>query len=202
MTHQTLPDGIVELGLDFDQEKIDKLFIYTNLLLKWNKTFSLTNITNIEQIIIYHLLDGLTTVKYIENYNSIIDVGSGMGVPGIIIAIWFPHKNISLIDSSKKKSAFLKQVVIELGLTNVDVICSRVEDYKPLKLFDLAISRAFSSSKLFIDLVGKFVSNNLLLMKSSKVDSEINEIANYKYNITQVNLPFSDDIRYLLKIEL
>ena len=153
-------------------------------------------------MIIYHLLDGLTTIKYLDEFSSIIDVGSGMGVPGIIIAIWCSDKKIVVLDSNHKKTAFLKQTVIELSLENIEVICSRVEDYIPQNPYDLAISRAFSSSKLFISLARHLVKNTLMLMKSHKVDSEIDQITDHKYNILEVNLPFCDDKRYLLKIEL
>ena len=197
-----LYQGIVDLGLSPDDTKIDKLINYTRLLLKWNKTYSLTNITDTKQMIIYHLLDGLTTIKYLDEFSSIIDVGSGMGVPGIIIAIWCSDKKIVVLDSNHKKTAFLKQAVIELSLENIEVICSRVEDYIPQNPYDLAISRAFSSSKLFISLARHLVKNTLMLMKSHKVDSEIDQITDHKYNILEVNLPFCDDKRYLLKIEL
>ena len=197
-----LRNGIIELGLSPDDTKINKLLSYIELLEKWNKTYSLTSVTDLEQIIIYHLLDGLTTISYINEFNSIIDIGSGMGVPGVIIAIWCPDKKISLLDSNHKKTAFLKQVVIELGLLNVDVICSRVEDYNPIVPYDLAISRAFSSSKLFIDLAKDLVQGVLMLMKSIKIDNETDQIVNYKYNVIELNLPFCVDKRYLLEIEI
>ncbi len=197
-----LRNGIIELGLTPDETKIDKLLSYIELLKKWNKTYSLTSVTDLEQIIIYHLLDGLTTISYINEFNSIIDIGSGMGVPGVIIAIWCPDKKISLLDSNHKKTAFLKQVVIELGLSNIDVICSRVEDYNPIVPYDLAISRAFSSGKLFIDLAKHLVNGVLMLMKSIKIDNETDQILNYKYNIIELNLPFCVDKRYLLEIEV
>jgi 16S rRNA (guanine527-N7)-methyltransferase len=197
-----LRQGILELGLAPDEVKIDKLMRYTELLVKWNKTYSLTSITNLEQIIIYHLLDGLTTINYLDEFNSILDVGSGMGVPGIIIAIWCPDKNICLLDSNQKKATFLRQVVIALGLSNVSVVCARVENYHPVHIYDLAISRAFSSSKLFIDMVRHLVKSTLMLMKSQNIDHEIEAIDAYKHNIFALNLPFCDDKRYLLKIEL
>ncbi len=198
----TLHRGMIELGLTPDETKINKLLSYMVLLKKWNKTFSLTSITDFEQIIIYHLLDGLTTISYINEFDSILDIGSGMGVPGIIIAIWYPDKKVSLLDSNHKKTAFLKQVVIELGLSNVDIICSRVESYNPIIPYDLAISRAFSNSKLFIDLAKHLVRGVLMLMKSIKIEDETDQILNYKYNIIELNLPFCMDKRYLLEIEI
>ncbi len=197
-----LCNGIIELKLTPDDAKVNKLLSYMELLKKWNKTYSLTSIVDLEQMIIYHLLDGLTTISYINEFDSIIDIGSGMGVPGVIIAIWCPDKKVSLLDSNHKKIAFLKQVVIELGLSNVDVICSRVEKYIPIVPYDLAISRAFSNGKLFIDLAKHLVKGVLMLMKSVKIDNETYQILSYKYNIIELNLPFCVDKRYLLEIEV
>ncbi len=200
---QQLRDGILELGLVPEQDKIDLLLQYVRLLLKWNKTYSLTAITNFEQITTLHLLDGLTVIPYLSNAKSVVDVGSGMGVPGVIIAIWCPDVQVYALDSNHKKTAFLQQVAIELGLSNFKIICSKVENYIPDSLYDLAISRAFTSSRMFIDLTVHLLSKNgsWLLMKSQKVQSELDTVTQYRHSLIQLNLPGCLDKRYLLKIE-
>ncbi len=197
-----LEDGIYKLGLESDPLKMAQLLQYASLLLKWNRAYSLTTITEQEKVIIYHLLDGLTLVNYLNGASSILDVGSGMGVPGVIIAIWCPDKQVCVIDCNHKKTAFLQQVAIELKLSNLTVVCSKIEDYRPIGIYDVAVSRAFASGRTFINLVRHLVKSTVMLMKSQKIHSEIVELAEYKYNILELNLPFSQDKRYLLKIEL
>ena len=197
-----LINGILELGLTPDKDKINQLNQYAGLLLKWNKAYSLTTITELQKITIYHLLDGLTVVNYLQQADNILDVGSGMGVPGVIIAIWYPDKKISVIDCNHKKCAFLRQVAIELKLKNLSVICKKIEDHTPGSCYDLVISRAFSSGVIFIDKVKTLVNGSVLMMKSHKLKDEIGEIIDYKHEIFELKLPFSTDKRYLLKIEL
>lgn len=200
---QQLLNGILELGLIPDINKINLLLQYVKLLLKWNKTYSLTAITKFEQIIILHLLDGLTVIPHLGDAKRIIDVGSGMGVPGVIIAIWCPDVQVYALDSNHKKTAFLQQLAIELGLSNFKVICSKVENHMPHSLYDLAISRAFTSSDMFIKLTAHLLSKHglWLLMKSQKVQHELDNVTQYRHSLTQLSLPGCLDKRYLLKIE-
>lgn len=193
-----LLSGIKELGLIAQDTKIQHLIAYMHLLQKWNKVFSLTAITDAIHIINYHLLDGLTTVPFIEDGKSILDVGSGMGVPGIILAIWYPNSRVVLIDSNKKKCAFLQQVVIELGLTNVEIVLKRVESYSVSNKFDVIISRAFASARLFVDLAKHLVADDgyFLAMKGKP---EVNEIIANLEQI-KVKIPGISDNRVLLKI--
>lgn len=163
-----LTDGLEALGLGYNKDKVKQLLIYTELLQKWNKVYSLTAITQTEHIITHHLLDGLTILPFITEGSRVIDIGSGMGIPGVVLAIWQPQSYIMLLDSNHKKCAFLKQVIIELGLNNVQVNCSRVEDYIPEHKFDLAVSRAFAATSLFITLTRHLVleSGHFIAMKS------------------------------------
>ena len=200
---QKLEFGVHELGLVVGTDKIDLLLYYIKLLLKWNKVYSLTAITDFEQAITLHLLDGLTVIPHLGDARHIIDVGSGMGVPGIVIAICYPDIQVCALDSNHKKTAFLQQVAIELGLTNLQVICCKVEEYKPKHLYDLAISRAFSSSQMFINLTGHLLldSGVWLLMKSKRVEAELDKISSYNYNLIPLRIPGCIDERYLLKIK-
>lgn len=198
--------GSHKLQLKLEDYLIDKLLAYLQLLLKWNKVFSLTAITETKRMITHHLLDGLTVINYIKSYKNIIDVGSGMGVPGVIIAICCPEIQVSAIDISHKKTAFLQQVAIELKLNNLHVFNLPVEKFTPEFKFDLAISRAFADSILFMNLTRHLFENHFtaIAMKSQGVINEvarIEKLKNISYELIPVKIPNVNDERYLLKIE-
>ena len=202
---ELLEYGVKQLGLTPEAIKINKLLKYTELLLKWNKVYSLTAITNTRQIVTHHLLDGLTVIPHLSAYDRIIDVGSGMGVPGIIIASWYPNCLVTVLDSNNKKTAFLQQVAIELGLTNLDVVTARVESYKPLTPFDLVISRAFADTSLFVNLTKHLLQQNgvFMAMKSEKAMDELNKLPRqYKYDCIDVEIPGITDKRILVTIQM
>lgn len=114
--------------------QIKKLLKFIFLIKKWNKIYNLTSIKTFKNMIFLHLLDSLSIIKFIKNTNYILDVGSGVGLPGIVIAILFekiyPKTQIHLIDSKNKKIAFLTQVKLELNLKNIFIHLSRVENFK------------------------------------------------------------------------
>lgn len=123
---------------------------YLELLAKWNRVFNLTAISDPDDWVTHHLLDSLAVVPYLPG-GSVIDVGSGAGLPGIPIAVACPGRRVTLLDSSQKKGAFLQQAVSELGLQgNTKVQLSRVEDFRPAAGFQVVISRAFADLARFV----------------------------------------------------
>ena len=196
----TLKLGIEKLELDNKAYLYTKLLIYKNLLIKWNKVFNLISVKATEEIVTHHFLDCLAVVPYIDGKN-ILDVGSGAGMPGIIIGLCCPEKNITLVDSVGKKTAFLKQTCAELKLSNITVINKRVEDITTNKLFDSIIARAFSDMQMLIDLTKHLIENKGTWygMKSKKINEE--EI-NTKYVLEKrvILVPYLDAERYLVKI--
>ena len=196
----TLKLGIEKLELDNKAYLYTKLLIYKDLLIKWNKVFNLISVKATEEIVTHHFLDCLAVVPYIEGKN-ILDVGSGAGMPGIIIGLCYPEKNITLVDSVGKKTAFLKQTCAELKLSNITVINRRVEDVTTNKLCDSIIARAFSDMQMLIDLTKHLIENNGTWygMKSKKINEE--EI-NTKYVLEKkvILVPYLDAERYLVKI--
>lgn len=140
---QSLLTQYLDRGL-YPLSSIDALSRYLCLIHKWNQTYNLTAITDPKKMVIYHLLDSLVINPYITG-KSIIDVGSGAGLPGIPLAIVFPDKRVTLLDSNSKKTRFLNQVKLELNLKQVEVVHSRAESYQPALCFDLVVTRAFSS---------------------------------------------------------
>jgi 16S rRNA (guanine527-N7)-methyltransferase len=146
-----LEQGLAALGLARPAETQQKLLAYLALLQKWNKTYSLTALREPDKAVSHHLLDSLAARPYVRGA-SLLDVGSGGGMPGIPLAIVCPELRVTLLDSNSKKTAFLKQAAIELGLPNIAVHCGRVEQYQPPEKFAAIVSRAFSELADFVAL--------------------------------------------------
>ncbi len=132
-------------GLTIDFKQAEFLLKYLSLLLKWNKAFNLTAITDEQEALDLHLLDSVSISPFIKPFESLLDVGTGGGLPGIPLAILNPDKEFSLLDTNSKKTRFLKQTVYELGIKNVQVIHSRVQDFEKLSGYACILSRAFAS---------------------------------------------------------
>ncbi|WP_417788421.1 16S rRNA (guanine(527)-N(7))-methyltransferase RsmG [Stutzerimonas xanthomarina] len=142
--------GALQLGLDLSSLQQQQLMDYLALLTKWNKAYNLTAVRDPAEMVSRHLLDSLSVVPQAEQGGARwLDVGSGGGLPGIPLAIMFPERNFTLLDSNGKKTRFLTQVKLELKLTNVEVVHSRVEQFTPPQPFSDITSRAFSSLEDF-----------------------------------------------------
>lgn len=148
---EELARGIQTLGLDIDAAAQQRLLDYLALLAKWNKAYNLTAVRDVDEMVSRHLLDSLSIVARFEAAGGErwLDVGSGGGMPGIPLAILFPAKSLTLLDSNGKKTRFLTQVKLELKLDNLQVIHSRVEAFQPAQPFHGIVSRAFSSLEDF-----------------------------------------------------
>ena len=147
---QKLQSGLKEMGLDLSGEQQDKLLDYVEMLKKWNKTYNLTALRDESQIISHHLLDSLTLPPYLEGAQTMLDVGSGGGQPGIPAAVCRPDLQITLLDANTKKTSFLQQAAIELELKNVRVVSGRVEAVQGLRA-DVITSRAFAELADFVN---------------------------------------------------
>lgn len=141
MTDSQLATGLAALGLDLPAAAQEKLLAYRDLLLKWNRTYNLTALRDPEQAISHHLLDSLAILPWVKA-GSLLDVGSGGGLPGIPLAIARPDLQVTLVDAVQKKATFLQQAAIELGLPNVRAVHARVEILAGQ--FGQITSRAFS----------------------------------------------------------
>jgi 16S rRNA (guanine527-N7)-methyltransferase len=139
-----LAQGAALLGVSLSAQQQTLLLAYLALLIKWNKAYNLTAVRNPDEMVSRHLLDSLSLVPFIDGA-SWLDVGSGGGMPGIPLAILFPDKQFTLLDSNGKKTRFLTQVKLELKLNNVQVVNARVESLQPEQPFAGVVSRAFSS---------------------------------------------------------
>ncbi len=169
-----LQAGLSELGLDLDAVARGRLLEYLALLVKWNQVYNLTAIREPERMLSHHLLDSLAVLPHIDA-GRLLDVGSGGGLPGIPLAIARPSLQVTLLEASHKKAAFLQQAVIELGLTNVETVQARAQDYRPTQPFPRIISRALSDLAEFVRLTGHLLAGGgqWLAMKGVHPHEEI-----------------------------
>lgn len=139
-----LERGAAELGVVLSAEQVTLLLDYLAEFARWNRAYNLSAVRDIDKMLGRHLLDSLAVAPHIHG-QRLIDVGTGGGLPGIVLAICFPQKHFTLLDSNGKKTRFLFHVKTQLGLDNVQVENTRVENLRPAELFDGVISRAFAS---------------------------------------------------------
>ena len=195
-----LEGGMDNLGFEIMPENVDKLLIYKDLLLKWNKSINLTSINN-KEIVTHHFLDCLAVIPFIKS-SSLLDVGTGAGLPGIVIAIIKPDIKISLIDKVGKKIAFIKRVLAELDIKNVQTHHSRVELMTSEEKYDGIISRAFSNMGDFVQITKHLLKKQGVWyrMKSKKIlNDEMKGIDN-SWTLESLDVPFLKAERYLVKV--
>ena len=154
-----LQAGLQALGLTLSTAQQLLLLEYVALLRKWNSTYNLTALRDEASIISHHILDSLTLLPFVREAKTLMDVGSGGGMPGIPTAICRPDLQITLLDANTKKTSFLQQAVIELGLSNVTVAVGRVESMHDKKV-DVVTSRAFAELADFIALTKHLLNEN------------------------------------------
>ena len=175
-----LERGIADLALAVPRFACERLLQYVELLAKWNRTYSLTAISDPLQSVTHHVLDSLAVVPHLPMSDgaALADAGSGAGMPGIALAIARPTWRVTLNDANEKKTAFLRQAAIELKLENVSVHAGRVEDWRPAAGFAVVISRAFSELARFIERCRHLVapSGVLAAMKGAYPGTELSNL--------------------------
>ena len=155
---ELLADGMAEMTLAINKGQMDALLEYLSLMAKWNPVYNLTAIRQTDEIVSAHLLDSLAIIEMFDLWlekkpeAKILDVGTGGGLPGVVLAIMRPQWSLTLIDPVHKKTAFLQQVKTQLQLDHLTVINGKVEDFPSEARFDLITSRAFSSLVNFVQL--------------------------------------------------
>ncbi len=195
----------LNLALSLDEKQQSSLIKYVGLLDKWNKTYNLTAVRKPEQMVTRHLLDSLSICPYIRG-KRILDVGTGAGLPGIPLAIVFPEKQFTLLDSNNKKTRFVIQAVSELELPNVDVVQSRVENFQFPELFDTITTRAYSAIGEMVKQTSHLLASDgvFLAMKGVNPAAEIDEMSE-KYAVKEshvIKVPGLEEERHLLEIKI
>ena len=195
-----LEKGMQILGFENIPQIISKLLIYKKLLIKWNNSFNLTSVKNTE-IVTHHFLDCLTVIPFIKS-STLLDVGTGAGLPGIVIAIVNPDIKVSLIDKVGKKITFIKRIIAELEIKNIETYHDRVELLTSEEKYDGIISRAFSNMEVFIKSTKHLIKSQGVWygMKSKKIlDDEMINI-NDPWTLEKLDVPFLQAERYLVKV--
>ena len=166
---QRLEQGLHTMGLEISSATRQAMLKYLQLMQKWNRAYNLTAIRDLDQMVIRHLLDSLAVLPYITS-SPVLDVRTGAGLPGIPLALAQPEKQFFLLDSNGKKTRFLTQVKIELGIENIEVIHSRVEDFRPEEKFEIIICRAFAALNTILERTQHLVTSTtrILAMKGKE----------------------------------
>jgi 16S rRNA (guanine527-N7)-methyltransferase len=199
---ELLAAGIAEMGLGVSLGAQQKLLSYIGLLQKWNKVYNITAVREPLEMVTLHLLDSLSVLPYV-NVKSLLDVGSGGGLPGIVLAICLPQLKVTTIDAVQKKVIFMRQVKGELGLENLEVVHARVEAYQPAEKFDAIISRAFSEIGQFVGLTKHLIKENgqWLAMKGHAPLDELKGLTEKPIEIIPLKVAGLKAERHLVVIE-
>ena len=199
---QQIQEGCDAIALVLSTDQHQQLLDYVALLAKWNKVYNLTSVRVIDEMVSRHLLDSLAILPYLSG-ESLLDVGSGGGLPGIPVSIARPDLSVTLLDSNSKKTRFLQQVKAELKLANVTVVHARIEQ-ADLPQFEVVTARAFSTIGDIIDLTGRHChdAGRLLLMKGVYPESELKALASgfSVGDIHVLDVPGSDGQRHLVEL--
>ena len=202
---EQIRDGLAKMHLDLPGAAVDKLAGYLRLLEKWNRVHNLTAVRETERMVVLHLLDSLTLLPHLGSATTLLDVGSGGGLPGIPIAIARPELCVTLLDSSSKKATFLEQARSELALENVEVACERVEHWRPERTFDVVVSRAFAELGEFVAQAQHLVSSTgrMLAMKGVHPFEEIARMppTHRVAHVAELHVPTLDAKRHLVFVE-
>ena len=199
------------IDIELDNERVELLYKYMNLLLEWNEKINLTAITEPKDIILKHFIDSLTILKYLESKSSIIDVGTGAGFPGIPLNIAKDDLEYTLLDSLNKRIVYLNEVIKDLNLMNIKTIHSRVEDFgkNNREKFDIATSRAVAHLNILVEYLLPLVKVGgiCICMKGSDVSHEtleaqkaIKELGGEIEKVEKIYLPDSDMERNIIII--
>jgi len=198
-TKEILLNGSNKLGINLSNDRLDKFLIYLDLICRWNKLHNLTAIREQEDVIKKHFLDSLSVVNFI-NKGRVLDVGSGAGLPGIVIAIMRDDVEVTSIDSVEKKCRFMTHAKLNLDLKNLNVVNNRVEKFNSNECFNQIVSRAFATFEDTKKLTAHLIcpGGEYLFMKGKHYKMEsISE--NFIEN--KVNVPFVSEERFIIQMK-
>ena len=197
-----LLSGCEKLLIKISLSDSDRLLQYLDLMQKWNRTHNLTALPSVDEMVVKHLLDSLSIESFLPS-GSVLDVGSGAGLPGIPLAVVRPNQQFTLVDASFKRVAFLREAKRRLKLTNMDVIHARVEQL-PSQAFEVITSRAFSSLPKMLNVTKHLLSNKGFWM-AMKGQNPVSELSSLKDGflveaVDVLHVPGLDAERHLVRI--
>lgn len=198
--------GAAALNVTLNDTQLNLLVGYVGLLHKWNKAYNLTAIRDVRQMVARHIIDSLSIVNLVQGDN-VLDVGSGPGLPGVILAIMYPEKQLTTLDSNGKKTRFMSQAKMDLKLTNLTVVNERVECYQPERPFDAITSRAFASLTDMVEGTQHLLATSgvYLAMKGLYPEDELNDLLR-DHPVTlvecvELHVPGTDGDRHLVILQ-
>jgi 16S rRNA methyltransferase gidB len=213
MNIEVFKKEVEKLGISLTDEKLNQLALFYQLLLSWNEKMNLTRITNQEEVYLKHFYDSLTLYKEIklETVDTLCDVGSGAGFPGIVLKIVFPNLDITLIDSLQKRVNYLNEIIKELKLSNIRAIHTRCEDYARVnrEKYEVVTARAVANLKVLSELCLPLVKENgYFIAMKGKATEELDEakamigtLGGKIEHINEFSLPLEESNRTLIKIK-
>jgi 16S rRNA (guanine527-N7)-methyltransferase len=202
VVEQRLMQGVAELGLTPSAEQLDRLLRFLDLLARWNQAFNLTAVRDPVEMVARHLLDSLAIQPFVFGDN-LLDIGTGAGLPGLPLAIMGPERRHWLLDGNGKKVRFVRQAVLELGLTNVEPVQARIETYRPGRKFSTIVSRAVAEVDVLCapcaDLLAR--PGRLLLMKGRLPEDSADRpgLPSTTSTLHRLTVPFLDVQRHLIE---
>ena len=193
--------GLQQLGEAPESHPCDRYLAYIDLLCEWNKAYNLTAVCSREEMLTRHILDSLAILPCVHG-NRCLDIGTGAGLPGLVLALARPVQFWTLLDSNGKKIRFLNHAVMQLHPDNIEVVHSRIEDYRPPQPFDTIVARAWTSLKNFHDLATGLLHENgrLVAMKGKRPGRELAELKEHKINfeIREIQVPLVNIVRHVV----
>ena len=196
-----LDAGLAALRLDADPDQCDRLIRFITLLNRWNQAYNLTAVRDPLAMVPRHLLDSLALMPYLQGA-PLLDLGTGPGLPGIPLAILNPGSRFVLLDSNGKKIRFVRQAILELGLSQVEAIQARMESYRPAEKFVTIVSRAVAELEALRRVAWPLLAlrGTLLIMKGRQPDAELKALATPNPIIHRLAVPLLDAERHLIEI--
>lgn len=195
-----LDRGLAALGLPLPAPERERLLAYVRLLVRWNSAYNLTAVRDPLEMVTRHLLDSLVVAPHLHGVR-VLDVGTGPGLPGIPLAVARPELAFTLLDANAKKTRFVVQAVGELVLKNVEVVQTRVKNYRPSRIFDTVVSRAFASIADMLAHARHLCApgGRFLAMKGAYPEEELKALpAGYDVEVVPLTVPGLDAARHVV----
>ena len=203
---------IEKIGVEVTQNKLEQLEKYYEMLVEYNKVMNLTGITEKEEVYLKHFYDSLTIIKIIDlnKEETLCDIGTGAGFPGLVLKIFYPELKITLVDSLNKRINFLNEVIKELKLEKIETVHARMEEYAKVNIekFDVVTARAVAQMHFLLEIaIPMLKCNKYFVAMKGNLDNEIeyshalNKLNSIQNDIIKFKLPYENSNRTLIKIE-
>lgn len=203
MDEQKFVEELKKLSIEVDDKKTEALSKYYELLIEWNKRINLTTIIEKQDVYLKHFYDSLTLSKAIDldKISSLCDVGTGAGFPGVVIKIFYPEIEVTLIDSLNKRIKFLDKVIEKLNLKKIKTVHTRMEDYSKVneEIFDIITARAVANTAILGEICSRSlkIGGKLILMKGEVAE----ELSQSQAHMKKLSYEYKDKIKFKLPIE-